>query len=253
MADRLSATIDLMKLYAAVTAALMAAGLPAAAQTFEVASIHTSKAQNLNQAIHAEPGGRLIAENVTLRTLIQVAYRITAAELVPGPAAKWIDTERYDIRAACESGAQAHTLAELRLQLLALLADRWQLRTHAETREMYAGALMPTKNGIRIQESSGGDGLTRTTKRRIDGAHVTAEQLARALSEATQTLIVDQTGFTGFLDAHIAWTPDGEATTDDSPPPLETVLADAFGLQIRQKKAGVNVLAIDTAAKPTEN
>src|ERR1700689_246728 len=68
------------------------------------------------------PGGNLRAENVTLRTLIEDAYRMKPFQLSGGP--RWIDQDRFEVLA---KGDGAATADQVRLMLQALLQDRFQL------------------------------------------------------------------------------------------------------------------------------
>jgi uncharacterized protein (TIGR03435 family) len=76
--------------------------------------------------------GRLTAQNVTLRMLVMTAYNRQPFEIVGGPA--WWNQNKYDITAKAEDGAAK--LDDMRLMLRGLLADRFKLKAHAETREV---------------------------------------------------------------------------------------------------------------------
>jgi uncharacterized protein (TIGR03435 family) len=81
--------------------------------------------------IRSYPGGRWTAARVTARTLLLTAFDINEWQLVPGPA--WLTTDRFDINAT--AGGEA-TAAEYRAMLRSLLAERFGLKTHMETRQM---------------------------------------------------------------------------------------------------------------------
>jgi uncharacterized protein (TIGR03435 family) len=75
-----------------------------------------------------QPGGRYVALGVTLRRLAGDAYGL---DVLGGPA--WVDSERFDVNAKAE-GEPAP--AQIRAMLRPLLADRFNLAVHTETREM---------------------------------------------------------------------------------------------------------------------
>ena len=105
--------------------------------TFEVAIKLTAPGAT-GSRISAEPGGRLVATNITLRALIRNAYSIDEARIVGGPA--WIDADRFDITAKA-AGPQP-TIDEMRVMLQSLLQERFALTTHRERREMSVLALV---------------------------------------------------------------------------------------------------------------
>src|SRR5215468_6580810 len=79
----------------------------------------------------AEPGGRFTARNIPLRMLIRTAYQIQDDQIVDAPP--WIGTDRFDISAKAEDGSSP---ADLVPMLQALLADRFKLAFHRDTREL---------------------------------------------------------------------------------------------------------------------
>jgi uncharacterized protein (TIGR03435 family) len=123
---------------------------------FEVASIKPSQSAGGTMGIRPAPGGeRYIATNITLKLLITVAYRIRADQVAGGPA--WMDTAAFDMNAKAE---RPSSLEELHAMLQNLLADRFKLRFHRETKEMPIYALTVDKDGPKLkahQASSAGD------------------------------------------------------------------------------------------------
>ena len=128
------------------------AQVPAAvpAGRFEVASI---KPSNPNPAsVQASlpmivPAlGRLQAQNMTLRLLIVAAYQKQSFQVLGGPG--WLNTTKFDVNArADDSKASTSGLLEM---LQRLLADRFRLRVHSETREVPIYALMLARSGGRL-------------------------------------------------------------------------------------------------------
>src|SRR5688572_6415126 len=80
--------------------------------------------------VRVQPGGRLIAV-ASLQTLILRAYGIREYQIEGGP--KWLATDYFDISAKAEH--ESATEAELNAMLRSLLAERFGLRVHVETRE----------------------------------------------------------------------------------------------------------------------
>jgi uncharacterized protein (TIGR03435 family) len=82
-------------------------------------------------------GGRITATNTPLRHLVLAAYELKDFELFGGPS--WVASRRWDINA--KAANPAATQKEKMAMLRALLADRFQLKTHTETRELSVGVL----------------------------------------------------------------------------------------------------------------
>ena len=130
------ATVTLVLAAAGVAALAQAPPAAPAAQTFEVASVKPSN-PNPTGPLGATPMvlpalGRLTAQNVTLRMLVMTAYNKQPFEIVGGTP--WWNQNKFDITAKAEDGSA--TLDQMRTMLQGLLADRFKLKTHVETREM---------------------------------------------------------------------------------------------------------------------
>src|SRR5580658_1768952 len=97
---------------------------------FEVASIKPSSDPPGSSGINTRPGS-LLAVNVTLRGTIHSAYNIPEARIFGGP--KWIDQDRFYIQARATTPADD---AELMTMLQSLLAERFALVVHRETRTL---------------------------------------------------------------------------------------------------------------------
>jgi uncharacterized protein (TIGR03435 family) len=130
---------------------------------FEVASVKRNPGTPSGRmTFQASEGGRLTAENMTLRLLIQRAYGVRPFQVSGGPA--WIDSERYDIVAKADGPLPEKQIAGPMLQ--ALLEKRFALRVHHETKEM------PVLN-----LTSAGRGKLTTTSKSADCANAKAETL----------------------------------------------------------------------------
>ena len=112
------------------------------------------------QATHGgtDPG-RLTVQNMSLKNLIMLAWDVKSYQIAGGP--KWLDGDRFDVVAKMEeSEAKAprgkEADARIRIALQALLADRFQLRIHADSKPLSAYSLVAAKN--RLQTQAGGKG-----------------------------------------------------------------------------------------------
>ena len=134
--------------------------LPLGAQSagFEVASIKPSN-PNPTGPLGAQPFvlpalGRLTAQNVTLRMLVMAAYQKQPFEIVGGPP--WQNSDKFDINAKAEDPKL--TTDQMLGLLKTLLADRFKLKVHTETREVPTYALVPSrsdgKTGAKLKPST---------------------------------------------------------------------------------------------------
>ena len=117
------------------------AGPAAAVQTFEVASVKPSN-PNPTGPLGGTPMvlpalGRLTAQNVTLRMLIMTAWDKQPFQIAGGPS--WQNSNKFDITAKATDASAS--LDQMRVMLQGLLADRFQLKAHVETREVPTYAL----------------------------------------------------------------------------------------------------------------
>jgi len=135
---------------------------PGKTYEYEVASIKPSKTGSANGMMrfgmrYTEDG--LSVENFPLMLLVQQAYGVNKDRISGAP--DWLNSERYDIEAKMD-GAAAEEMKKLsaddmrntrRRMLQALLADRFKLTLHKETKELPVYNLVIAKGGPKFQES----------------------------------------------------------------------------------------------------
>jgi uncharacterized protein (TIGR03435 family) len=128
---------------------LLACPAFAQAPQFEVASVRPSApgpVQHVNVGVHVD-GAQIRIAALTLRDYVGIAYRIKVAQ-VSGP--DWTANDRFDISATLPAGS---TTAQLSEMLQALLADRFGMKVHKETKEFPVYALLPGKGPLKLKES----------------------------------------------------------------------------------------------------
>ena len=130
-------------------------------QEFAVASIkavpplrteYTDESGQQHTVYQFAPGGRLIVRNGTLRFLITTAFRVKDFQIVGAPT--WIDSERYDLEAKADTDTNPDGMLPM---VQALLADRFGLALHRETRVLPAYRLVAAKNGQKLREHRQGN------------------------------------------------------------------------------------------------
>jgi uncharacterized protein (TIGR03435 family) len=246
----------------------------AAKPTFEVASIKPAKppeAGRMMVGIRVEQG-RFVANNMSVRMLIQQAYNLKDFQVTGAPG--WVNSERYDIVAKPEGPVTSDLRGEtLRLMLQSLLEDRFKLKSHFETKELPVYNLVVGKGGPKLKESEAGQ-EDRQMQRMgrgqasLNGANMA--MLVRLISQALGRDVIDKTGLTGRYDIELKWTPDeaamrgpGEgperpptentAPPDTSGPSLFTAVQEQLGLKLESSKGPVGILVVDHVEKASEN
>jgi uncharacterized protein (TIGR03435 family) len=234
--------VSLILIVAAVFAPA-AALAQTAAPAFEVASIKVSTAAPGSASGIRSDTGRIAGRNVTLRGCVHSAYDIPEAQIFGGP--RWVDEERYDIDAKAPGPAGDH---EMMTMLQSLLAERFKLAIHRETRPLPGYALVAGKNGLTAKRSKPGTlSVTSSSRRSIDAAGCSMERLAAKLAGILHAPVADLTGIAGDFDFKLEWTPDELQTG------VFAALEEQLGLKLEGRKVPVETIVIDSAAKPSEN
>jgi uncharacterized protein (TIGR03435 family) len=239
--------------------ALTAAFGQSAPPAFEVASVRPIKSSMKDRRNMSVAPGRITYANVSLQDCIRAAYGVRSYQ-ISGPG--WIDTERYDIAAKAAEGAAEPALMQM---LQSLLAERFQLKLHRETKELGVYSLVAAKGGPKLQEADAKAPASMNLTA-VPGAIVfqnyTTGGLAEVLSGPLFRLerpVVDQTGlggvynFTLKLADSIADLKRNVAEVGDGPA-IFAVLQDQAGLRLAPQKAPVEILVVDHAERaPAEN
>jgi uncharacterized protein (TIGR03435 family) len=255
----------------------------ASSPAFEVVSIKPHKPDDVRFSLSFQPGGRFTM-TANLRGLIQTAYQRTSDQLEDfqisgGPS--WFNSDRFDILAKAENSPPVE---EMRLMLRTLLADRFKLTVHHETRELpiYAlvlarsdGRLGPTLSRARVDHCAPvilalGEPLPAARQpgdpcggKLVPGYMTgggTMLGLANALTAWVNRIVLDQTGLNGKFDFYLAWTPEhywpelrpaGLPPIDPNGPSIFTALQEQLGLKLESTKAPFDVLVIDHVEQPS--
>jgi uncharacterized protein (TIGR03435 family) len=124
-----------------------------------------------------------------------------------------------------------------RLKLRALLADRFQLVVHRETRELQEYALAVEKSGSRLAVVPGGTQPAARAGVQATCGHMTGTQapmlnLALYLSRQLNRPVLDRTGLTGRYNFELSWTPELVPCPEaaDNAPSIFTALREQLGL-----------------------
>jgi len=257
--------------------------------TFDVASIKPYHGEGNLFRIRAERG-MFAAESATVKFLVQFAYRVNDTQILGAPA--WINSEHYEIEAKRDESSadgqrklgEDEDAQRLRLMLQSLLADRFKLAVHRETKDLPIYVLTVAKSGSKLRASAASaeeniplgpptpDGPQPNHSFRMNGSgelSVMAQNLDRfalLLSHQLGRPVENKTGLTGNFDFTLKWTPDegrgqmpGGQPPDAAPPPeangpsIFTALQEQLGLKLESQKGPVETIVIDHVERPSEN
>jgi len=214
---------------------------------FEVASIKPGAPGARGPTIYNPTRGRFAIDSITTKALIAYAYDARDFQVSGGPS--WIGSEEYNIVAKPQGEASNERILAMARRLL---AERFNLTLHHESKEMPVLALTGSKGGARLHPSdaTGGPevrgGRGRLIARRVTMGMLAAQLAGRVLGRA----VLDRTGIAGEFDVDLAWTP------DESPDPgasIFTALQEQLGLKLETQKGVVDVLVIDHVERPSAN
>lgn len=215
------------------------------------------------------PSGRITGKNVSVKEMIEAAYRLEDFQISGGP--DWINSSmmitdnRYNLEA---KAAGDSTKDEINQMLQSLLVDRFKLQFHREAKEMPTYDLVLAKTGPRLKQV---EGKTWSDMRILGGgghmrfeAASVAEFIGWLSGAANHRTIKDKTGLAGRFTFTLDYTPEvfrsgkapgatAEGQIDPSGISIFTALQEQLGLRLVASKGQVETLIIDSISKPTEN
>ena len=243
--------------------ALAQTGSPA----FESADVHVSpRSNNPTMRGGALRGGRFEVRTATMVDLVSLAYRMESNKILGGP--NWLDWDRFDEIAKAAQGTKQDDLNQM---LQRLLADRFKLVVHKDTRPMPAFALSAGAGKPKMKDAAGGPGGCQPVPQNpappgtvpyqlISCRSMTMAAVADVLRDIGDGTylpdpVVDQTGLSGTWDFELKWTARnrlGQAGSDGIS--LFDAVDKQLGLKLEAKKIPLPVLMIDSVNQtPTPN
>jgi uncharacterized protein (TIGR03435 family) len=235
---------------------------------------------------------RFAAQNITLQTLLKMAYaragstpqstiNLLDQQIAGGP--EWLDVDKFDIIATAEKQIAP---TDMRLMIQRMLADRFKLAAHWETRELPVYLLTKARADGKL-----GQGFTPTSDAeceagRRDGPPVPPEPgkpappppcgaiqfgpgqlVARGapvewLANVLVTVpvitgidrpVINRTGIEGNYGFTLKFAPAQSTSPDPDRPQLFTALEEQLGLKLESSRAPVDVLVVDSVQKPDPN
>ena len=227
---------------------------------FDAASVRLSDPNEPAAAAEFLPGGRFRA-NIALRYIIERAYDMEDYQLAGDPA--WVKSERYSIQAKADSPA---TDDQLRQMVQALLASRFGLRVHRETRDLPVYALVVGKDGPKLTAAKdatlcGGHGCFGIGRGSLSAKGATMPWTARTLNRILDRPVLDRTQLSGSFDFMLHFDPStasspmmaAVSTEDSSQGSIFTAVQEQIGLKLDPRKEPIGILVIDHVERPSGN
>jgi len=232
--------------------------------SFDVATIKpTAPDDRSGRFITMQGAHQLVVKGYTLKFMVAAAYNLPPRLIAGGPA--WADSDRYDIVAATP-GDNRPTLDQQMAMLRTLLAERFKLAIHRESRELPLYELTVAKRGAKLEKSTAGDeqpllvNKVFPTHIELPARNATMAQFASMLQRSVlDRPVVDKTGLADRYDFNLEWTPDetqfdgrlpASLTTSGEKPDLFAALEAQIGLKLESSRGSVDVIVIDRVDRP---
>jgi len=202
--------------------------------------------------------------SVTLRQLIQMAYRVLQYQVV-GP--DWLSEEHFDVQANLPAGTSTNDVPEM---MQTLLAQRFGLAIHHEQKVVPAYALMVAKDGPKFHESTADDsnaaicyaGISKICHK--ETMQMLADELSRMARLGVERLnpwaidrpVIDMTGLKGSYDFTMDYGPQGNGPTAANDPDMVTAFeaVKALGLKLEPTTHRDELIVVDHIERvPTGN
>jgi uncharacterized protein (TIGR03435 family) len=200
---------------------------------FEVASVRLSQPSStqVNVGVHVD-GAMVACTALSVKDFIQIAYQVKNYQ-VEGP--EWIAGERFDVNAKLPEGA---TRSDVPAMIQALLADRFGMKMHRESKDFPVYGLVVAKGGHKMKEtplddeaevSAGGRGAVNVAvsggrngvnlnfgrgsffnfaDNKIEGKKLSMLQFADTLARFVDRPVVNMTDLNGTYDFTLTFTPE---------------------------------------------
>lgn len=236
--------------------------------SFEVATIKPNDSGATSMQGLTVNGRNFRTRASSLEDLIAFSYEVQAKQIVGGPS--WMSSDRYDIDAVPDVDG-APNPEQVRSMIRKLLADRFQLKFHKDSRELSAFVLTVDKGAARLTHTQLDGPLPGIGMRPATGGLILMVRNATIpdFTGFLQSLVldrpvVDHTALQGKFDFTLTFLPDETQFNGHPPvskvadgvepaPSLFEALQQQLGLNLSPEKTAVEVIAIDHVEKPSAN
>lgn len=258
-------------------ALICGAALPqSAGPTFDVTSVKPRKGMNPFQPGFAQKmkfgcsaGGRFVSTGYLLIKSVSWGWDVPEFWIsgMPAWAGAGSPEAYFDLEATAEAPA---TPEQCKRMVQAMLADRFKLALHRETRLVSVDALVQSKEGTKLKKITETDVSTADSGVVLNGRamHASAEdgmrargmtmaQLANLISYTTGKIdgrvVIDQTGLEGRYEVHLDFNQFPASAMLRDKPDVFTAVQQQLGLRLESRRQPVDMIVVDHIEKPSEN
>lgn len=278
-----------MLMLAAAPTVPLGAQAPAVRLAFEATSVKPNNSGSFARELGPAPGGHFRAINVPTRDLIAFAYGVSqdVASFGIVSVPKWVEDERYNVDANVPG---TWTPDQMREMVRTMLADRFKLLAHRESRDLPEYSLVvaadkaPKLHRSQVDEAACNErraaiqrrepiqppvpgappicGTGRTSLGTITAVGFSIDSLSMALTRFAGRIVTNNTKLTGLWDYELTWTPEQVPATppgapainiDPNGPSIFAALQEQLGLKLGATHGPVDVIVIDHVERPTED
>lgn len=229
--------------------------------TYDVVSIKPSQPGATGGGfVDSLPGGiGYNAENIPIKVILCVIYRIPLRQVVGGP--DWLSNERFDVQVRAD---RPYSIDDLHIMFQNALADRFNLKLHIETKTGPVYVLTVAKSGLKMVPVDPGKDrnipIVTSPNHESIGSRVPMNYLCFWLGQnlqSDQRQVVDRTGLTGTFDFKLSFRaqlpPDALSSELENLPSIFAAVRDQLGLVLTPQRGPVETLVIDHVERPSEN
>lgn len=200
-------------------------------------------------------GNRILVRG-TLHRIIADAYNVKTYQVTS--LADWADSLIWVITAE-SPGATEPTQEQVRPMLQALLADRFQLKFHRDSKEVPVYYLVQTKKTAAFHAAGPEESFSWKMTPEPDNSFrskATKESIGdfvELCGVSADRPLIDKTGITGFIDYDILVSQDGVKTPDDQQRAILEAIKQQLGFKLEPARDKIDLLVIDHAQKASAN
>jgi uncharacterized protein (TIGR03435 family) len=232
--------------------------------TFDVAAIRLSKEETRNGAIKAMPSGQgYTAYNIPVKLMISLMYKVPMRQIKGGP--DWLSSDRYDVEARAD---HPYNLEDLHVMYQNLLADRFNLKLHKETKEGPVYALTVDTPGSKMKVNDHAQDfnipINYSPNGTAVGIRVPMPYLCWWLGLQLQNderPVVDMTGLDKNYDFTLTFAPvlppevqkENQSSEPENRPSLFDAVKQQLGLKLQAQRGPVAYYVIDHIDRPSDN
>ena len=194
---------------------------------------------------------RLLMRDVTVSTCIKWAYGVQQSQ-ISGPA--WIASDHFDIEAKPDEPASE---AQMKAMMQTLLADRFKLTFHRQSKELKSFALTVAKGGSKMQKAAvDGPSSRQNSDMGTVVKSMTMREWGDFLAGVAELPVVDKTGLEGRYDFSLDFSPYLPKEQNEHPDVvyiLNQAMPAEIGLRLEPVKETVEVMVVDHVEKASVN